>query len=326
MKKSFLLFILTSVSFLSLSINSVYSQDDGTIIFSTDTLSLDNNSNVTNSFKSSDYIYGLVVTKDTLKNICGIPNAKKIDFSLIYSFIKQPLYSYQSPSEEFIDYSSISVTGKKLNDKYLSLDIIPNPENMSAYNDPDITFKKFGIYIDGPVKHAESFSKFQNGKHNLIFKLRCNNTDVDVASGELFIESNDFSKYSNLSKEYKQSFNNASTEKAKMPPAKMNDKKLEKEMIQLIQSSETFKTRIKSKIVKLNIIDSDWYIRRNEITGAILHRYIRAAIAVKDNSGTCSVWDLVTFQQDYIGNKFQKTKFDGVGDNFKINCENIPMK
>lgn len=326
MKKSFILSILTSVIFLSVSTNLVYSQDNGKIVFSTDTLSLENNSNITDSFKSDDYIYGLAITNDTLKNICGTPNASKVDFSVIYSFIKQPLYSYQSPSEEFIDYSLVSVTGKKLNDKYLKLDIIPDPKKISAYNDPDITFKKFGIYIDGPVKHADSFSKFQNGKHNLIFKLRCNNTDVDVASGNFFVESNDFSKYSNLSKEYKQSFNKASTEKAKIPPAKMKNKNLEKEMIQLIQSSETFKTRIKSKIVKLNIIDSDWYIRRNEITGVILHRYIRAAIAVKDNSGSCSVWDLVTFQQDYIGNKFQKTKFDGVGDNFKINCENILLE
>jgi hypothetical protein len=323
MKKSFLLSILTSVTFLSVNTNSVYSQDDGKIIFSTDTLSLDNMTNVTDSFKTSDYIYGLAVTNDTLKNICGVPNAKKVKFSLGYSFIKQPLYSYQSPSEEFIDYSAIYVTGSALNNKYLILDIIPDPKKMSAYKDKEITFEKFGIYIDGPVKQANSFSKFQNGKQNIRFKLRCDNTDVDVVSGDFFIEGNDFSKYSKLSEEYKKIFLEGDMENAKMPPAKMTDKKLEKEMIELIQKSETFKTRIKSKIIKLNIIDSDWYIRRNDFTGAILHRYIRAAIAVKDSSGSCSVWSLVSFQQDYFSNKFQKTKFDGVGDNFKIKCENI---
>ncbi|MCJ7484252.1 MAG: hypothetical protein MUO31_14965, partial [Thermodesulfovibrionales bacterium] len=57
--------------------------------------------------------------------------------------------------------------------------------------------------------------------------------------------------------------------------------------------------------------------------GIILHRYIRAAIAVKNSDGTCTVWPLVTFQQDYVGDKFQKTRFDGVGNPYKIPCEHV---
>jgi hypothetical protein len=71
------------------------------------------------------------------------------------------------------------------------------------------------------------------------------------------------------------------------------------------------------------IIDPDWTVRRHEISGVILHRYIRATIAVKNSDGTCTVWQLVTFQQDYEGNKFQKTRFDGVGDPYTIPCENV---
>jgi len=59
------------------------------------------------------------------------------------------------------------------------------------------------------------------------------------------------------------------------------------------------------------------------IADVILHRYIRAAIAVKNSDGTCTLWNLVTFQQDYASNAFQKTKFDGVGDPVKIPCENV---
>ncbi|MFW6129369.1 MAG: hypothetical protein ACOC6P_03900 [Candidatus Aminicenantaceae bacterium] len=66
-----------------------------------------------------------------------------------------------------------------------------------------------------------------------------------------------------------------------------------------------------------------WIIRRNKVTGVILHRYIRTDIAVKNSDGSCTLWKLVTFQQDYAGNKFQKTKFDGIGDPVKIPCENV---
>ena len=93
-------------------------------------------------------------------------------------------------------------------------------------------------------------------------------------------------------------------------------------MISVFKSSNTYKDRIKGDVVKLSITDADWYIRRNEVTGIILHRYIRASIATKEKDGTCTVWPTV-FQQDYIGNKFAKTKFDGVGDPYKIPCENI---
>jgi len=103
----------------------------------------------------------------------------------------------------------------------------------------------------------------------------------------------------------------------------MNDNKLEAEMIAVLKNSQTYKERIKGQVIKLVIIDPDWMIRRNEITGIILHRYIRATVAVKNDDGTCTVWQLITFQQDYVGNKFGKTKFDGVGDPYKIPCENI---
>jgi hypothetical protein len=94
-------------------------------------------------------------------------------------------------------------------------------------------------------------------------------------------------------------------------------------MIGALKSSKTYQERIKGEVIRVVIVDPDWMIRRNEITGVILHRYIRATIAVKNSDGTCTVWQLVTFQQDYVGNKYQKTRFDGVGDPYKIPCENV---
>jgi hypothetical protein len=108
-----------------------------------------------------------------------------------------------------------------------------------------------------------------------------------------------------------------------MPKAAQTDKSLEADMERAFKASQTYKDRVKGEVLRVVIIDPDWMIRRNAITGIILHRYIRAAIAVKNDDGTCTVWQLVTFQQDYVSNKFQATRFDGIGDPFTIPCENV---
>ena len=94
-------------------------------------------------------------------------------------------------------------------------------------------------------------------------------------------------------------------------------------MVAAFTASQTFKDRIKGDVQLIVIIDPDWMIRRNELTSVILHRYIRAAIAVKNADGSCTLWNLVTFQQDYVSDAFQKTRFDGVGDPLPIPCDNV---
>ena len=126
-----------------------------------------------------------------------------------------------------------------------------------------------------------------------------------------------------MSNALSESASNLKTKDTVMPKSALSDKKLEAEMIKAFKGSQTYKDRVKGKVLRLVIIDPDWMIRRNKLTGIILHRYIRAAIAVKTSDGTCTVWQNVTFQQDYVSNKFQKTKFDGIGDPLKIPCENV---
>ncbi len=48
--------------------------------------------------------------------------------------------------------------------------------------------------------------------------------------------------------------------------------------------------------------------------------YIRAAIAVKTKDvGTVAYYNLVTFQEDYVGGKFLPLKYDGAGDKVILN-------
>ncbi|MBN1272989.1 MAG: hypothetical protein JXB26_12035 [Candidatus Aminicenantes bacterium] len=108
-----------------------------------------------------------------------------------------------------------------------------------------------------------------------------------------------------------------------MAKSARSDKKLEGEMIEAFKASQTYKDRVKGKVLRVVIIDPDWMVRRHQISGEILHRYIRAEIAVQNADGTCTLWKLVTFLQDYVGGKFQSTKFDGIGDPLKIPCDNV---
>jgi hypothetical protein len=120
-----------------------------------------------------------------------------------------------------------------------------------------------------------------------------------------------------------ESASNIKTKDTVMPKSARSDKKLESEMLAAFKNSQTYKDRVKGEVLRIVIIDPDWMTRRHQISGVILHRYIRAAIAVKNSDGTCTLWNLVTFQQDYVSNAFQKTKFDGIGDPLKIPCENV---
>ncbi len=155
----------------------------------------------------------------------------------------------------------------------------------------------------------------------MIVKVKCNYNVV--SEGTFTIEGDDFSVYQQMSDAINDNASNLKTKTVAMPKAAMSDKTLEAEMIAAFKGSQTYKDRIKGEVLKINIIDPDWMIRRHPVTGIILHRYIRAGIAVKNSDDTCTLWQLVTFQQDYAGNKFQATKFDGVGDPLKIPCENV---
>ncbi len=175
--------------------------------------------------------------------------------------------------------------------------------------------------MPGPVVYAEALSKLEGGEHTIVIKIRCNYNEVAV--GQFVIGGDEYSVYKQMSENLNNAAGDITTKDAVMPPPKLSDKKLEGEMIAAFKGSQTYKDRVKGDVLRIVIIDPDWYIRRNELTGIILHRYIRAAIAVKNSDGTCTVWQNVTFQQDYVSNNFQKTKFDGIGDPFKIPCENV---
>jgi hypothetical protein len=319
MKRYFrLALVLVAMVLLPLS---AYAQKAGQIVFSSQMIDPANPTNLTKSFKAGDAIYSVAYVQDNFLKLCNSPNAKKLETGFFIYEVKPPLYSYQEPQESQIAYSTVWLSGGTMQNKSLPLDIAPKPDKMTAYGNPEITYTKFGKNFEGPVGYTEALAKLESGKHTLRVRYQCNYQVV--AEGEITIDGSDYSSYAQLSEAINAAAGSIQTKNAGMPKVAMTDKKLEAEMITALKNSQTFKSRMEGQILKLIITDPEWYIRRHEISGAILHRYIRAAVAIKDKSGKCTVWPNVTFQQDYIGNKFQKSRFDGVGDPYEIPCENV---
>ena len=215
----------------------------------------------------------------------------------------------------------MTISGTALQNNYLPLDIVPGTGDMTAYGDPNLVYKKFGPKYAGPVEFAERFSKLEAGEHEIIVKVKCNYNVV--SEGKFILKGDDFSVYQKKSDAINTSASNLKTKVTVMPKSARSDKNLESDMKVAFMNSQTYKDRVKGEILRIVIIDPDWMTRRHKISGVILHRYIRAAIAVKNSDATCTLWNLVTFQQDYVSNAFQKTRFDGIGDPVPIPCENV---
>ncbi|MBK7632232.1 MAG: hypothetical protein IPJ23_16300 [Ignavibacteriales bacterium] len=318
--KTKLLFVL--FFFLTILISSnLYPQNSGEIIFSNKLIDPNKPANLLIKFNSGDNIYSVAFLPNTITALSSNKNSKKVNVEVFLYELKPPLYDYQQPFEEQLEFSNLQVSGTALSDKHLLIDIAPSIESITAYGNKDLYYEKFGSDFYGPVKYSLALGKLSTGNHTIIVRININYSPV--AEGKFTISGSEFDTYNNLSTQLNKVADNLKTKDAVMPKAEMVDKKLEADMISVIKNSNTYKDRIKGDIIRLVIIDPDWTIRRNELTGVILHRYIRATIAVKNADGSCTVWKLVTFQQDYVGGKFGKTKFDGVGDQYKIPCENV---
>jgi hypothetical protein len=85
----------------------------------------------------------------------------------------------------------------------------------------------------------------------------------------------------------------------KMPPALIQNPELEKLFRQTFEDTGWGET-----IIKINLLDRDWKAIRNEVTGVLEARTQRAAIASKNKSGTYTLYNYFTIQQDYLGNGF----------------------
>jgi len=304
-------------------LSEIFAQNAGEIIFSSSPINPNQPNDLKTEYQAGDKIYAIAYLPKLVKDIYSNtqPNTKLLVEVFVYE-IKPPLYHYQQPFEEQLTFVSMMVTGSVLNNKYLVIDIVPDAGKTNAYGTSDINYKEFGKKFDGPVNFAETLSKLSSGEHNLKVLVKCNYEDV--ASGMLKISGPDFSVYTDMANKLNIFAQNAGANNAVFPKALKNDAVTESQMIAALKNSNDWKSGWlnATEVLKISIVDADWYVRKHEISGAILHRYIRAAFAVKTKEGTCAFFQ-ATFQEDYVGGKFQALRYDGAGDRNPISCENI---
>lgn len=299
--------ILSAIFLLTfLTGQELFAQTPGTIVFSGSPIDAANPSNLTTSFKAGDYIYGVAYFTKSVKKQCKgrIPRTATKEQIEILVYL----------NGRYKNSMHATLKNELFKSKIFVLDIAPEPTKMTAYTNPNLSWKMYGFTKEGPMLFSQILADLDEGKTKV--KIEFKACYEVIATGEFTIEGNDFEFYEQLIEGIK----NAETQTVTMPKAKRNDPALEKEMTALLKASSN--DAWNGEIRKVAIIDRDWFIVRHKLTGAILHRYIRAEVAVKKDDG-CWLYHLVTFKQNYVGNKFDKTFWDGAGDRVKIPCENV---
>jgi len=295
-------------------------QNPGEIIFSSKPVDVNNPQNVQTEFKAGDPIYAVAYLPDAVKNLYQnqSPNAA-LQVEIFIFELKPPLYSYQQPSEEQLTFANMWINGTVKNNKYLVVDIVPNPSQTSAYGGKEIIYKQFGKKYEGPVAFTEALGKLSLGGHKMKVVVKC--YYATVAKGEFTLTGNDYSVYTALAEKINDAATNAGTANAEFPKSVTSDPARETKMITALKNSNDWKNGRfdATEIIKV-AITYDWEIRRNEITGAILHRYCIAAFGVKTKAGGCAYYK-ITFQEDYVGGKFLPLHYDGTGDKVALSCE-----
>lgn len=292
------------------------------IVFSKSPIDAKNAQNLTNDFKSGDYIYALAKLPKPIMELAKVEASSSTYVEVFVYSIKPPLYDYQQESEVQVVSCTFKVKGETLKNKFLELEIIPNPQTATSYGNPDYVFKLFGQKYDGPVEFAEAFSQFESGTNTLKFLVKLHYEEV--AAGVIKIKGDSFIDYEKIAKDLNETANNAGAKSAEFPKSMKSDASLEKQFLAALKKSNDWGSdRFNAaEILKIAIVDADWHIRRHEISGAILNHYIRAAIAIKAKDGSCAYYQM-TFMEEYIGNKFTNLKYDGSGDKHSIACENL---
>lgn len=104
-----------------------------------------------------------------------------------------------------------------------------------------------------------------------------------------------------------------------LPKAGMSNPGLEQQMLAAANNLGW-----NDKFLKTIITSSAWVISKNELTGAILYRYLGAVCTTKSSDGKCYYQEF-SFKQDYTGggNYSSAVKFNSYGGKREIGCDKI---
>jgi hypothetical protein len=316
MKKTYLIF------FFICALQYLHAQNSGEVIFSSSPIDPASPSGLKTTFSAGDHLYAVAYLPKVMKDIYvnAGPNEKLQAEVFIYAVVP-PLYDYQQPYEEQLTFASVYISGDLKQKNYMVIEMVPDPATTAAYTTPGLIWNKFGKKYEGPVGFAEALAKLKPGDHTLKVVVHCYYNPV--ATGTIKISGSDFTPYNAVAEKLNEAGMNAGMANASFPAAVVSDPPREARMVTALKNSNDWKSGfIDGTEVLKTAITYDWEIRRHEITGAILHRYSIAAIAFKTKAGGCA-YRKVTFQEDYVGGKFQPLRYDGAGDKVMMECSKL---
>lgn len=267
------------------------------IFFSKSPIDPKNPQNLTPQFAAGDPIYCLIRTRKSIEEIF---------------------------KKEFIRIN-VTIDGKKIHAQFVKLhnvddragktllfEVAPKPEDMTAYSNPDIEYGTSKPNLkQGPQEMTHHLSKLGPGEHTVAMSVYY--YGKTWAEGSFTISGNDFGYYADMNKKAGQAMTGAVT----LPRAKMTNAGLEKEMTALLKNAGW------APVLRLNIVDKDWWIDR--VAGgnsAEKSRHIAAAALSKDGNGY--FYKKVTFHKDrLISGGYGNLYISHTGDRIEIPEANI---
>jgi hypothetical protein len=292
---------------LLLACAPVVCAQQGKVIFSTVPINLASPGASTPAFKAGDPIYAAIILPASIKSLCGT--------SVSRNATKEALDLKHFIDNNYRDSGGMIAKGKYFSEATaIPLDVAPAPAQMTAYKDPDLEYKQFGDIHYGAIHWSRELGTLSGGSHT--FRIEIEACSSPVAQGEFKIAGAAYSHYAQLVGAMKAE----QTKTVGMSAPKRNDSALEATMLKAMKASSS--AAWKDEIIRVVILDPDWFIERHPVSGIILFRYIRAQVAVRGSAG-CSFYNLTTFKQDHVGGQFKPVYYDGHGDQTQIPCENV---
>ena len=106
----------------------------------------------------------------------------------------------------------------------------------------------------------------------------------------------------------------------KLPTPVIKDANLEKMFVDTF--NKKFKEEYKGTAIKAIMLQSDWQIERNQLTGIVTGRIRQGAVVYKGLDGKCYLISIMHLYQGYIGNTFQQAQATYAQDGQEMLCEN----
>ena len=281
------------------------SDSKAAVVFSKSPINPAKPKDLTTTFKTGEYIYGLIRVEKTWRALLrkGDKEAETVEVPLDMII-----------DGKTVGFQYITIKQREpIDSKILVLDIAPKPEEMTAYKDPAFTYAEGkGRRRIGPDDFTYELAKLEAGKHTVKFQVRSYG-DV-FAAGEFTIDGDKYKFYEELREKVLKEALAVDT----MPKAGMTNKDLEAQMRKLLENAGW------KNIERLVIYDKDWWLERVEGGDSpIKSRYIGAAAAAKADDGSY-FWCKCTFQQiKQIDGSFGPLELEKVWPKRPILKENV---